>query len=741
MARERSVPRTSASPETSATPTRAMPPIAARVVLAPLAILAVVAVLWATFTMSHSVDTWVSLAGGRHVAAHGAGTADPFSFMSRQPGSESFLLPQGWINQNWLTHRLLAGVVGIGGFGGLVAWKLINYLLVFAVLLLAAHVAGARPDLSLPLAAGAILAGRAFFEVRAQDLTNLLAAALMLVLALAARRRRSWAWASIPLFALWANVHGGFVWGLLAVWMFAGFELLAGWRHGRLAGVRASTRGTWPSAALAATAACAVLSPYRLTNLLHPLEIAVGAGSAEWRTVLEWQPLTSAPVPQLIAFALAAAGAAAVWLAAFRRRAAGAGTTAARAHGEPLDGAGALLLAVTALMALVSRRFLPLTYLVGVPLVARWLTAIAPAWLTLLPTPAPRAADGRRWRLAAALGCWVLAAAAVIVFAVRFGRVYLGPWTVNADRTAIADRNLQTFRQPWEACTFVRAQALHGRMFSFWEEAGFWEWCQQPDAGDGRVPMQLLIDARAQGAYDIEAYRTYLDLVDGGPAGAAAAAAGRELTDVDLAAMRSHLATRLRELQIFLVHLPPGGLDSGLGRVALTLPGWEPIYVDAHHALVIDATTEQGKRLSEAVDAGTAEFPNEVAAALTRSYRLLRLFKPEPTRQAFALARRAYELEPSARAIGYVAASSQLPQLRPEVVRYCSDVVADLVTNGARHEREHGYFQRVMAATAATQFLADVASVAGDPRRQRWAADQLTFLAAELDTAEAAADW
>jgi len=49
--------------------------------------------------------------------------------------------------------------------------------------------------------------------------------------------------------------------------------------------------------------------------------------------------------------------------------------------------------------------------------------------------------------------------------------------------------------------------------------------------------------------------------------------------------------------------------------------------------------------------------------------------------------------------------------------------------------------QRVMAATAATQFLADVASVAGDPRRQRWAAEQLTFLAAELDEAEAAADW
>ena len=516
MARERSVPRPSAVPETSAAPSRVKLRLVA---LAPLAILAVVAVLWVTLTMSHSVDTWVSLAGGRHVAAHGPGTTDPFSFMSRPSGTGSFLLPEGWIIQNWLTYRLLSGVVESAGFGGLVAWKLANYLLVLAVLLLAAHIAGARPDLSLPLAAGAILAGRAFYEVRAQDVTNLLAGTLILVLALASRRGRSWAWASVPLLALWANAHGGFVWGLLAVWTFAGTELVAGWRRGRLAGVRASARSTWPIVALAATAVCAVFSPYRLTNLVHPLEIAVGPASAEWRTVLEWQPLTSAPAPQLIAFALAAVGAAAVWLAVFRRRAASAdaGAAADRALDPLLDGAGALLLAVTCLMALVSRRFLPLAFLAGAPLVARWLTAIAPAWLTLLPTPAPRTAGGRQWRLAAAVGCWVLAAIAVIAFAVRFARVYLGPWTVNSGRTAVADRNLQTFRQPWEACTFVRAQGLDGRMFSFWEEAGFWEWCQQPDPGTGRVPLQLLVDARAQQAFDIEAYRAYRDLVDGGP--------------------------------------------------------------------------------------------------------------------------------------------------------------------------------------------------------------------------------
>jgi hypothetical protein len=698
--------------------------------LAPLALLALVAVAWATLTMSHSVDTWWSLAAGRHIAAHGVGTADPFSFASR-PAGGSFLVPDGWINQSWLTQRLLFSLWQRGGMTALVAFKLVNYLLVLAALLLAARAAGARAEAALLLAAGAIFAGRGFSEVRAQDVTNLLAVGLVLVLATAARGRRAWAWAAVPLMALWCNVHGGFIWGLLALWLFAAAEAFFSWRAGGLPGVRAGLRGTWPAVALAATATAAAASPYRLANLLHPLAITVAGGSAEWRLVAEWQPLTSLPIEQWAAFAIAAGGCGAAWLAARRRRAGGA----AGAPGTSLlDSAGALVLLLTVAMAVVSRRFVPLACLVGVPLAARWLTALLPAGT----------GEGRRragYLGAAAVACWALAVAAAVTLAVRFNRVYLGPWPVSVAHTAVADRNLQTFRQPWDACTFVRSNALAGRLLSFWEESGFWEWCQQPDAATGRPPMEVLIDPRAQAAFDLPVFRTYRDLLDGGPAGAAAAKAGRDLGDGDLAAVRSHVATRLRELGILLVHVSPGGLDSGAGRTAFSLAGWEPVYVDAHHALVVDAASEPGRALVAAVDGGTARFPSEASAALTRAYRLLRQFKPEPTVEGFALARRAYQLEPSARAVGYIAAATQYPPLREQVVRYCADIVADLASNRDRHLLKPGYFQRVMAATAATQHLVETAAMTGDFRQQGWAREQYEFLAGELAAAEAAADW
>jgi hypothetical protein len=698
---------------------------------APLAILALTAVLWSTLTMSHSVDTWWSLAAGRHIAAHGVGTVDPFSFASRS-ASGSFLLPDGWVNQSWLTHSLLLSLMSRGGMTALVLFKLVNYLLVLAALLLAARAAGALPEIALALAAAALFAGGAFYEVRAQDVTNLLAAVLVLVLATAARGRRAWAWAAVPLVVLWCNAHGGFVWGLFALWTFAAADLVAGWRSGGKAAVRSSLRATWAPVALAATVATVVASPYRLTNLLHPLVITAGPASAEWRTVAEWQPLTTLLIEQWASFAIAAASAGAAWLAARRRR------SVVHAD-EPLsagmlDGAGALLLLVTVAMAVVSRRFVPFAYLLAVPLTARWLTAALPA---------PRTVErrGPAWRLAAAVVCWLLAVAAVVTLAVRFNRIYLGPWPVTATDASFAERNLQTFRQPWDACMFMRTAGLHGRLFSFWENTGFWEWCQQPDAATGRVPMQLLIDPRAQQAFDIETFRTYRDLVGGGPAAAAAAKAGRPLGDGELAAARIHVAARLKELGVLLVHVSPEGLESALGRVIFSLPGWEPVYVDPHHALVIDSGSEQGRALVAAVDAASAAFPTEAAAALTRSFRLLRLFRPEPTVQAFALARRAYELQPSARAVDYIATSTQYPPLRAQVVRYCADIVADLASSRDRHAQAPGYFQRVMAATAATQLLVDAATATGDFRRQGWAKEQYQFLAEELAAAEAAADW
>ena len=64
---------------------------------APFVALALLAGVYCATGMVQAVDTWISLAGGRHIAALGVDDADPFSFNSRPPAAAA-LAPgaNGW---------------------------------------------------------------------------------------------------------------------------------------------------------------------------------------------------------------------------------------------------------------------------------------------------------------------------------------------------------------------------------------------------------------------------------------------------------------------------------------------------------------------------------------------------------------------------------------------------------------------------------------------------------------------
>lgn len=55
----------------------------------PFAVLAVVSALYAATAMVQAPDTWIGLAGGRQIAAHGVNDTDPFSFNSRPSGASA----------------------------------------------------------------------------------------------------------------------------------------------------------------------------------------------------------------------------------------------------------------------------------------------------------------------------------------------------------------------------------------------------------------------------------------------------------------------------------------------------------------------------------------------------------------------------------------------------------------------------------------------------------------------------
>jgi len=706
--------RATAAPRPAAQPSRREQPAAAGsrpLRTAALAVILLVATLYAVSHMDQGIDTWISLAGGRDVAAHGVRDVDPFSFNSRvsaardgAPGLGHWLHPNGWINQNWLTHLLLHGVTRAAGLDGLVWWKLANYLLVAAALVAAARLRGASSAAAMAAAAAALAACRAFLSIRAQDVTNLLAAVLLVVLALGRTRGERWYWALPAVFAVWGNAHGGFVFGLALLALAAGLEWVAYLRR------RAAAPVTLTLAAAAALAATVVASPYRLANLTHPLVITVSADAPLWRVVREWRPLFDNPLASPVPFSGFALAVAAAGALAWRR---------ARAAGGSRHHASDVALAAAAVaLAVASARFVPLACVIGAPLLATGVDAV-------LAGAAGPAAAARRRRLAiladVALGVAALAAAAAL--AARAAGTYLGPWPQDATRTGVFDRMTHSHQRPWGPCAFLAANGAAGRLWNFWDEGGFLAACQQPDAVSGAPPLRIFIDGRAQAAYDAAALRGYLDLLNG-PGRSAAAGEGTE-RPADLEALRAWTVRRLRDLDVWIAVIPAGRQRTAFARAAAALPGWQLAYADPEHTVFVDGESAAGRDLLARIDDGSARFPDEATARLTAAFRLLASADPTGQERAVQLARASYLARPTAMAVMCATRAGRAAPARAAAARFCREVAEEFLANRDRHRRAPGYAPRLEAAVAALEQLAGDAKRDGQAEMLRWASSWL----------------
>ena len=152
----------------------------------------------------------------------------------------------------------------------------------------------------------------------------------------------------------------------------------------------------------ASLVAAVVASPYRFSNLTHPVEVSLSPYAREWRLVGEWRSLwdpegfgTRGPFLVLVGIALVVL----VRRVRVARKTAGVGK--GRRAIEPPSGAGidwsdVALVVVTLGMAVLSRRFLPILALVLAPLLASWGQEVLDAW---------RPAGRRRARRAALVTC------------------------------------------------------------------------------------------------------------------------------------------------------------------------------------------------------------------------------------------------------------------------------------------------------------------------------------------------
>jgi hypothetical protein len=244
---------------------------------APLAWLALAVLLVATSAVPlvRPVDNdfWWHARTGAYVLQHGIPRHDPFSWTR---GGDA------WVAHEWLSEVVIALLVPSVGYGAALAVFVAAGLASLAVAAALARSLGARPSVVALLSVVACGVVAPFLTVRPQLLSWPLFALTFASLTADQERPRRGTWLLPPMFALWANLHLGFLFGLLLVglwWVAAVWERARGY-PGRQIG-RASA-----IAILCVVAASA--NPSGPALLWYPLRY-ISDGQVAAARVAEWQ--------------------------------------------------------------------------------------------------------------------------------------------------------------------------------------------------------------------------------------------------------------------------------------------------------------------------------------------------------------------------------------------------------------------------------------------------------------------
>ena len=238
-----------------------------------------IGVFCALLTTNADPDLWGHVRFGLDTLLTGRlTTTDPYSYTSDIP----------WLNHEWLAEVIMGGAYWTSGSGGLVVLKIVLALATLA--LMAPVFRRVSEHWRWPAAFLAIAAlGPVALTIRPQLWTVLFVVGLCRILNAAPAYR----WSLPPMFALWVNLHGGWIVGAGILILWSALEIVG------LASGRASS--WWISFGVPALCAAATLAnPYGAKAWVF---IATTVRLSR-PGIVEWQPLWMQPLDAFVLWLL-----------------------------------------------------------------------------------------------------------------------------------------------------------------------------------------------------------------------------------------------------------------------------------------------------------------------------------------------------------------------------------------------------------------------------------------------------
>ena len=524
-------------------------------------------------------DLYIGLAAGRDIVQGIIAQADQWSFLTQS---------RIWINQNWGSHLLLYITFYLGGEWVLLLLKMVCLVWLALCLILYSYQRGAPPP------AGILAAGLVIFCFRSQidlrpNLFSLLIFSMLLYLLDCCRQKKHLIWLAAGLVIAWANMHGGFMLGLIVLFLFVFHQCLPGLFIGFYRGnsiIKFFTKlnlGLLPF--FIALAGAGLFTPFHIFkaiksqdiwlnwNLTHSLGVA---GNSMWQSGNEWQPFFQTPLQEgswefLLLFLLVTLPLAKEIVTSLKNFS----QTNSPAFPNPKipDRQPQLeivlfdffLLGLLVIMTILHRRFIPFALIALTPRLARLIksTILDPAKTTVI----------FRFKPYLPFILFLLFLIFCISSSIELWRHY------HPDNPLQASQNLtsqpELFKRmvafadlPSSPVDFLRDNQIKGRIFADWQWEGFIRW-QYP-------ALKLAVGGRAQQIYRETDFKLYLQVVAG--------------QNAQKLLAKNHINLVLISLQ---GHIP-------LVNELLYSPGasWTVIYLDNRAIILADSKSEIGNHLA-----------------------------------------------------------------------------------------------------------------------------------------------
>jgi hypothetical protein len=380
---------------------------------------------------------------------------------------------QPWVDHEWLAEVVSAWAYRAGGGAGLILLKTAIALLILGVMYRFLYLQGLdviRAGIPVLFVVFLLLYG--FYTVRPQLFTYLFFLLVLLMIHAAEQGGTAWLFAAAPVFAVWANAHGGFLAGMAVFLLWACVHLaVLVWRAGRLRALF-SPEARRILLAVIISVLATLLNPYGASLLVFLLRTATVARPE----VPEWQPLPLASqegAVYMLLLALAILG----WVYSRRQRSL----------------ALAAVLAAVAVQPLLAIRHIPLFAIAAIVLAGPHWADVWSRWSPQEPSAPPTAARGR---LDAFVG--------VVAF---LGAVALVALAVPNLRGIRIDPVLSS-QYPSRAVARLKASGVGGNLalpFA-WGEYAIWH------VGPG---LRVSMDGRRETVYSVSTYARYSDFMNG----------------------------------------------------------------------------------------------------------------------------------------------------------------------------------------------------------------------------------